>query len=173
MVSKSLHHLEIHLLTTHSRARKCTKAFSHRNINVTTKHAYTITYKYIWICNSCDLEYKRHSKSIDPAKHTCGSCKGKLVQVQPAPRKGQAEGKRSDYQEFVKREHERVKIANPGKGFGEIMGILGREYKESKKANVVDKEEMRYEAAAFEGRADGNNDVDAVMRKLNLVNLAS
>ncbi|KAL2045520.1 hypothetical protein N7G274_001948 [Stereocaulon virgatum] len=154
-------------------ARKCTKAFSHRNVNVTTKHAYTITYKYIWICSSCGLEYKRHSKSIDPTKHTCGSCKGKLVQVQPAPRKAQAEGKRSDYQGFVKREHERVKKANPGKGFGEIMAILGREYKESKKANVVDEKEMRSEAAASEEKADEDDHANAVMRKLGLMNLDS
>lgn len=95
------------------------------------------------------------------------------MQVQPAPRKGQTEGKRSAYQEFVKREHERVKKANPGKGFGEIMAILGREYKESKKANVVDEEQMRFEAAASEERADRDDDVDAVVRKLSVVNLAS
>ena len=115
-------------------AANCTRAFKHRNINVTTKHTYEIAYKYIWVCTSesCAVEYKRHSKSINPAKHSCGSCKGKLVQVQPVPRKGDGEGKKTEYQEFVKREHERVRMGNPGKGFGEIMVILGREFRESK-----------------------------------------
>ena len=82
---------------------------------------------------TCGIEYKRHSKSIDPARHLCGSCKGRLVQVQPAPRK---ECKRSDYRDFVKKEHERVRRENPSAGFGEIMAILGREFRENKRIEV-------------------------------------
>lgn len=36
--------------------------------------------------HGCGMEYQRHSKSIDPAKHTCGVCKGRLVQIRPIPR---------------------------------------------------------------------------------------
>lgn len=162
-----------HFLTLSNRAKKCTKAFSHRNIHVTTKHAYTISYKYIWICTACELEYKRHSKSINPSKHSCGSCRGKLVQVQPTPRKGEAEGKRSDYQEFVKKEHERVKLENPGKGFGEIMAILGREFRESKKANAVENGEMRSAVTAEDDKEKHEDDLDVVVGKLDFVNLAS
>ncbi len=154
-------------------AAKATRAFKHRNINVTTKHAYEIAYKYIWVCSSesCGLEYKRHSKSIDPTKHSCGSCKAKLVQVQPVPRRGEGEGKRSEYQNFVKREHERVRMENPGMGFGEIMAILGREFKECKKdaAAVRDAEEKSESIA--EVRVIEGADLDQVARKLDFLNL--
>lgn len=97
-------------------ARLTTKAFAHRNVDVTTKHTYEIAYKYIWACisSTCGLEYKRHSKSIDPLRHSCGHCKSKLLQIQPVPRKGQQKGKRSEYQEFVKSEQARVRLENPG-----------------------------------------------------------
>lgn len=145
-------------------ARKCTKAFSHRNVNVTTKHAYEIAYKYMWACTSptCGLEYKRHSKSIDPARHSCGSCKNRLIQVQPVPRKGQAEGKKSEYQDFVKEEQARVRLENPGARFGEIMAILGREFRESKKAVGV-------READAKGEADDG--LDSVARKLDFLTL--
>lgn len=85
---------------------------------------------------TCGSEYKRHSKSIDPSKHTCGNCKGKLLQVQPTPRKGVGEGKGSEYQDFVKRENQRVRLENPGAGFGKIMSILRRDFKEHKRKEV-------------------------------------
>lgn len=138
---------------------------------MTTKHTYTIAYKYVWVCGICETEYKRHSKSIDPAKHTCGKCKGKLVQVQPAPRKGQREGKRSEYQDFVKREHERVKLENPGKGFGERMAILGREFRESKKAGVSGEGAKEKQLASEVLEQEEDDDIDAVVRKLDFVHL--
>ena len=94
------------------------------------------------------------------------------MQVQPAPRKGQSEGKRSEYQDFVKKEHERVKLENPGKGFGERMAILGREFRESKKAGdsgeVVKGKHLANEVL----RQEKEVDIDAVVRKLNFVHLA-
>ncbi|KAI1619851.1 SprT-like family-domain-containing protein [Exophiala viscosa] len=74
-----------------------------RKVEVTTKHSYVINHKYLWVCvgreqtpamnflnindeDGCGAEYGRHSKSIDPDKHRCGKCKGKLVQVRPKPR---------------------------------------------------------------------------------------
>ena len=75
----------------------------YRNVEVTTKHSYTIDHKYLWVCagrepldlsgylpeveDGCGAEYGRHSKSIDTDKHRCGRCKGALVQVRPKPRK--------------------------------------------------------------------------------------
>ena len=94
------------------------------------------------------------------------------MQVQPAPRKGQSEGKRSEYQDFVKREHERVKLEHPGKGFGERMAILGREFRESKKAKGSSegaKEEQL--VSQVEGQEE-DDDLDAVVRKLDFVHLA-
>lgn len=74
-----------------------------RKVEVTTKHNYAINHKYMWVCvgreqtktmeflnidedDGCGAEYGRHSRSIDTAKHRCGKCKGKLVQVRPKPR---------------------------------------------------------------------------------------
>ncbi|PLB50229.1 hypothetical protein P170DRAFT_463487 [Aspergillus steynii IBT 23096] len=55
-------------------------------IEVTTKHSYKIDWKYVWCCVDCGQSYGRHSKSIDPAKSTCGKCKGLLQQIKPKPR---------------------------------------------------------------------------------------
>lgn len=95
--------------TPMSRAAKVTSTFRHherdiyRQVEVTTKHNYQIHHKYLWVCvgtppnaakgflnlppddEGCGAEYGRHSKSIDPAKHRCGRCKGVLVQVRPKP----------------------------------------------------------------------------------------
>jgi len=77
----------IHLQFSCARGRKCTNAFPHHNINVTTKHTYEIDYKYVWECEGCGLEYKRHSKSIDTTRQRCGRCKSALLQIKPKPRK--------------------------------------------------------------------------------------
>ena len=54
-----------------------------KDITVTTKHSYEIAYKFSWRCTeaTCGKVYGRHSKSIDPQKHACGVCSGRLVQV--------------------------------------------------------------------------------------------
>lgn len=111
-----------------SRAAKCSQTFRHRNVLVTTKHSYTIEYKYVWTCTSCGTEYKRHSKSIDPSRHACGGCKAKLVQTKPAVRKTGP----SEYQTFVKMHFQSVKSGNGGATQRQIMEIIGRMYKERK-----------------------------------------
>ncbi len=55
-------------------------------MHVTTKHSYEIEYKFVWECVSCGYEFKRHSRSVDPGKHSCGKCRGRLVQTKPTPR---------------------------------------------------------------------------------------
>ena len=159
-----------------TRARRCTNAFSYRAINVTTKHTYAIAYKFIWTCMSptCKLEYKRHSKSIDTSKHSCGKCKGKLVQVQPAPRKMAGDSKRSEYQDFLKRENERVRLENPGARFGEVMSILGKEFKERKRHKAESASGVKEQSAL--DNVDLNEPaflLDSVVRKFDFLNLES
>ena len=90
--------------------------------------------------------------------------------MQPEPREGAGEGKRSYYQEFVKQENQRVRLENPGAAFGEIMSILGREFKESK----------RKEAERVKGAEDletiGSNEPEflgSVVRKMHFLGLKS
>jgi len=115
-------------------AAKVSRHFGHRGIEVTTKHSYTIDYKYVWECENCGLEFKRHSKSIDPARHQCGACKSKLVQTKPVPR-GDKIG-RNDYQLFVKENMRVIREANPGSPQKEIMGLVGKKYQEFKASRL-------------------------------------
>ncbi|RFU24214.1 hypothetical protein B7463_g12130, partial [Scytalidium lignicola] len=122
---------------------KCGRHFGNRGVTVTTKHSYTIEYKYIWECTSCNLEYKRHSKSIDPARHRCGVCKSQLLQTKPVPRSG--DGKVGEYQKFVKDNMKKIREEFPGSPQKDIMGIIGKRYQDYKasklreeKANTTD-----------------------------------
>lgn len=154
-------------------AAKTTHIFKTRNIHVTTKHTYEIAYKYLWACTApgCGLEYKRHSKSIDPKKHSCGNCKAPLVQTQPVPRQGAGEGKRSGYQVFVKREQGRVRKENPEARFGEVMAILGREFRESKKQIPVSEDVVEKLGSKVEVQEVRVDDLDDVAKKLNFLDL--
>ncbi|PBP19203.1 sprT family metallopeptidase [Diplocarpon rosae] len=109
-------------------AAQCSRHFGHRGVEVTTKHRYTIDYKYVWECVSCSTEFKRHSKSIDPTRHQCGSCKSKLVQTKPVPRANAGTTKVSEYQVFVKENMKRLRKENPGSPQKDIMGLVGKEY---------------------------------------------
>ncbi|KAF3049965.1 hypothetical protein E8E11_004599 [Didymella keratinophila] len=119
-------------------------AFADRGVEVTTKHSYAIEYKFVWECVECGYEFKRHSRSVDTARHSCGKCKGRLVQTKPAPR-GKAvagEKKTSEYQVFVKENFKRVKSEMATKGLdtqmGKVMEVVAREYREKK---AVEKKE--------------------------------
>lgn len=116
-------------------AVKVSRAFKDRNIVVTTKHDYQIDFKYIWQCSGCGTEYKRHSKSIDPLKQSCGGCKNKLVQTKPVPRANA--GKLTDYQAFVKQHLQKVKGEDPSASHAAIMEKLGRMYREQKGSDVT------------------------------------
>lgn len=113
-------------------ATACTKLFTDRGVKVTTRHSYTIQYKYAWECTGCGLEYKRHSKSIKPERQQCGKCDGKLQQTKPVPRPA-TPGKPSSYQAFVKKNMAKVREENPGSPHNEIMRLIGKKYQESKK----------------------------------------
>lgn len=107
-------------------------------IQVTTKHSYDIEYKYVWQCAACGMEFKRHSKSIDVRRHTCGACRGQLVQTKPKPRA--EEGKVSEYQAFVKANYGGVKKELVGKGQAAVMERLGQLYREEKERRGREKE---------------------------------
>lgn len=154
-------------------AAKVTAAFRHRGVEVTTKHGYDITYKYIWSCSECGLEYKRHSKSIDPSKHGCGACKGRLLQILPAPRK------ESEYQKFVKANWEIFKQrAGEKAGMGEINGLLAKEWEARKGAGkqIGEARDETTTATADDTVAvgiEGSSELDNVARKLDFLNLGN
>jgi predicted SprT family Zn-dependent metalloprotease len=127
--------------------RKATSAFADRGVEVTTKHSYAIEYKYVWECVACGYEFKRHSKSVDPARHSCGKCKGRLAQTKPTPRtvkEGTAEKGKSEYQIFVKANFARVKAEMKNAGLetqmGKVMEVVAREYRERKGVEKKEKE---------------------------------
>jgi hypothetical protein len=65
-----------------SRAEKCTEAFHHRGVTVTTTHSYKIHYKYVWKCTICATKVKRHSNSVNLDRVKCRSCNTTtLVQI--------------------------------------------------------------------------------------------
>ncbi|TKA44329.1 hypothetical protein B0A54_05072 [Friedmanniomyces endolithicus] len=114
----------------------CTRVFGPRGVEVTTKHSYRIEYKYIWQCSDCGAEFKRHSKSIDPKRHTCGTCRSKLLQIKPVPRKGNGEGAPTGYAAYVKKHFADVKAALPaGASQKEVMEAVGRRYRAEKAAS--------------------------------------
>lgn len=120
-------------------ASKCSRAFGDsRGIQVTTKHTYEIDFKYVWECTACGSEYKRHSKSIDPRRHSCGSCRSALKQTKPVPRGigagGGAGGKPSEYQMFVKEQMKVVRGENPGSPQKEVMRIVAVKWASNKKS---------------------------------------
>ncbi|KAM0227638.1 hypothetical protein ACHAPO_011358 [Fusarium lateritium] len=109
-------------------AAKCSAVFGDRGIEVTTKHSYDIDFKYVWECDECATEFKRHSKSIDPKRHRCGSCKGLLKQTRPTPR-GAAAGKvPSRYQAFVKEQMAVVRGENPGCPQKVVMKLIAEKW---------------------------------------------
>ncbi|KAK6582597.1 hypothetical protein PZA11_005005 [Diplocarpon coronariae] len=159
-------------------AAKCSRHFGHRGIEVTTKHRYTIDYKYVWECVNCSAEFKRHSKSIDPTRHQCGSCKSMLVQTKPVPRANAGTTKVSEYQVFVKENMKRLREENPGSPQKEIMGLVGKEYQALKASRLGLGEEQSLGRVgievAIESR-DGTPDdaVGPVVRKLDFLDLTS
>ncbi|KOS23376.1 HMG box-containing protein [Escovopsis weberi] len=117
-------------------AAKCSRAFAAQGIRVTTKHTYEIDFKYVWTCEACGAQYKRHSKSIDPSRHRCGTCKGALSQTKPVPRGAAAGAKPSEYQLFMKEHMKIVKLENPGSPQKEVMKIVADRWSKRVKAKA-------------------------------------
>ncbi|CAH0050107.1 unnamed protein product [Clonostachys solani] len=121
-------------------AAKCSRVFSDRGIKVTTKHTYEIDFKYIWECSSCAATYKRHSKSINPSKHRCGTCKSELKQIKPVPR---ATSKPSEYQNFLKLNMKIVKEQNPNVPQKEIMKMVAEMWAQKSRSKPDQQEECK------------------------------
>lgn len=112
-------------------AAKCSRAFGDRGIQVTTKHSYDIDFKYVWECTECGTAFKRHSKSINPERHRCGTCKGALAQTKPVPRA--TAGKTTEYQKFMKEQMRVLKEENPKSPQKDIMKMVADKWaKEAK-----------------------------------------
>lgn len=148
---------------------KCNKAFADRGVEVTTKHSYQIEYKYMWQCENegCGAEFKRHSKSIDPAKQRCGKCKGALLQVKPVPRGGgKMKGEATGYAAFVKLHYKDVRAGLPaGATQKEVMEALGKRYRAQKETGVANAGSN----GVFPVSKKSEDDVADVARKLEFV----
>ncbi|KFY61598.1 hypothetical protein V497_02868 [Pseudogymnoascus sp. VKM F-4516 (FW-969)] len=160
-------------------ASRCSARFGARGIEVTTKHSYEIAFKYVWQCTEvgCRLEFKRHSKSIDPKRHTCGLCKGRLVQTRPVPRAGAGAGVEKvmgEYQAYVKDNIGRVRRENVGSPQKDIMALVGRGYRELKAARL---KELGKSSLSVESRVDGKelevDSVDSIMKKIDFLDLTT
>lgn len=116
--------------------RKVSDAFKQKGVEVTTKHSYAIEFKYVWECVECGYEFKRHSKSVDTGRHSCGRCKGRLVQTKPTPRQGGVGKEKGEYQVFVKENFARVKEEMDTRGedtkMGKVVEAVAREYRQMK-----------------------------------------
>lgn len=133
-----------------------TLAFSYLSIKVTTTHNYTISFKYIWACASpcCGQEYKRHSRSIDLTRQSCGKCGARLIQIKPSPRIGRGERagqgstevcqKIGKYQDFVKSNFAIVRNESPGLGMAGWMMELGRRFREENVQEAAEASDMLY-----------------------------
>ncbi|KAF2864180.1 hypothetical protein K470DRAFT_254504 [Piedraia hortae CBS 480.64] len=122
--------------------RKCSTAFANRGIVVTTKHSYEIDYKYVWQCSNdaCAVQFKRHSKSIDPTRQMCGSCKSKLRQIKPVPRACQGG---VGYATYVKEHFAEIKAALPaGTAQKDVMKEVARRYRADKAGAGAKDEEV-------------------------------
>lgn len=126
-------------------AAQCSRHFSDRGIQVTTKHAYEIDFKYVWTCEACATEFKRHSKSIDPTRHRCGACKSVLKQTKPVPRGAGAKNVSkvgtngntatpgpSEYQKFMKEHMAIVRRENPNSPQKVIMTLVADKWTRAK-----------------------------------------
>ncbi|WAO87746.1 SprT-like domain-containing protein [Fusarium falciforme] len=133
-------------------AARCSAKFGDRGIEVTTKHSYDIDFKYVWECSACGTEFKRHSKSIDPQRHRCGSCKGLLKQMKPTPRGGGATGGPSKYQIFVREQMAVAREENPGSPQKVVMKLIA--------------EKWAKQGGGKTGSKGGNKGMDGVLEKM-------
>lgn len=113
------------------------------DITVTTKHSYEIAYKFNWRCtdSTCGKTYGRHSKSIDPEKHACGICSGRLIQLDkegnPIESDSATMRKESEWQIFSREAFRRIKAVRPGLHMTEINRLVADEWKTVKAQRTI------------------------------------
>ncbi|XP_003745628.1 acidic repeat-containing protein [Galendromus occidentalis] len=105
-------------------------------LTVTTTHSYIIETKYVYRCQGCANEVRRHSKSLDTSRFICSICKGRFElfvnnkrnnQVTPA-----AERKPSPFSRFVKDEYKSIKTGSPHLKHSEVMSALSERWRTAK-----------------------------------------
>lgn len=156
--------------------RKCTVAFGDRGVEVTTKHTYQIDYKYIWQCSNedCAVEFKRHSKSVDVKRHTCGTCRSQLVQIKPVPRQGGAGGGATGYAGYVKKHFATIKAGMPGASQKLVMEAVGRQYRAEKATALVSAKssnQVEMDVSDLRTSGPGGEDMEKVARVLEFITL--
>ncbi|KAL5354086.1 hypothetical protein ACLOAV_000171 [Pseudogymnoascus australis] len=163
-------------------AARCSARFGGRGIEVTTKHGYEIDFKYVWRCarGGCGLEFKRHSRSIDPKRHSCGACKGRLVQVRPVPRGGGEGGEKvmGEYQAYVRDNIGRVRRENVGSPQKDVMALVGRGYRELKAERLrgLGKSSLSVDSSGNDGAKDGKDledPVEDMVKKIDFLDLTT
>ncbi|WIA15345.1 hypothetical protein OEZ85_002010 [Tetradesmus obliquus] len=114
-------------------------------IKVTTCHSYEVHAPFRWQCanNSCGKQYHRHKRSIDPAKHVCSRCSGRLLYLGKFSRDGKLVGSTAAgaatpgatpggnaFSQFVKSHFAQTKRELPaGTPHKELMSRLAADYK--------------------------------------------
>ncbi|KAF6256310.1 SprT-like family-domain-containing protein, partial [Scenedesmus sp. NREL 46B-D3] len=131
-------------------------------ISVTTCHNYEVHAPFRWQCanNSCGKQYHRHKRSIDPAKHVCSRCNGRLMYLGKFSRDGKLVSSAAAaatpggtpggnaFSQFVKTHFAQTKRELPtGTPHKELMSRLAADYKLHKSSQqqqqlgeVLDKE---------------------------------
>lgn len=109
-------------------------------VQVTTCHAYEIHCRHRFRCEGCRKEYGRHSKSIDPAKHACSLCAGRLVYLGAFELDGTPVRARAPtaFSRFVgERMGAAKQRAGPGASHAQVMALLSAEWHELKASGGV------------------------------------
>jgi len=133
-------------------AKKAT--FIHRDIPLVTRcHSYEIATKFLYVCLGCGYTIGRHSKSLDTQRKICGKCHGTFecrknseIGTPAGSRNGSQAGSATSLSSapstprtpnkfalFVKENFATAKKENAGMSHGEIMKLLGQDFKDRMK----------------------------------------
>ena len=99
---------------------------------------------HLWSCSDCGKEYRRHRQSIDVVKHSCSSCRGRLLYRGSFDRQGRSESERREaaptangYAGYVKSQFASVRSAlPPGTPNTDIMKHIGLQWRAQKGAGT-------------------------------------
>ena len=110
------------------------------DLEITTCHSYEIFYKFRYGCLAgCGYEVGRQSKSVDVDRASCPHCGGRLQLLGAFNRDGTPFKPRepSAFAVFVKEHFSTLRAARPAATHKELMGELGKRFREAKQAAVV------------------------------------
>ncbi|WIA35546.1 hypothetical protein OEZ86_003971 [Tetradesmus obliquus] len=132
-------------------------------IKVTTCHSYEVHAPFRWQCanNSCGKQYHRHKRSIDPAKHVCSRCSGRLLYLGKFSRDGKLVGSAAAgaatpgatpggnaFSQFVKSHFAQTKRELPaGTPHKELMSRLAADYKQHKESVQKQQQQQQQQAS--------------------------